>query len=308
MKNNPHSKTLAYICLAATCIIWGVTWVGSRYGAKIIPGLQLSYIRQFISGSLVLVFFFIKGEKLPTWQQFKWLLLTGCFMFFFNNGFGTWAVHYIPGGLAALISALYPICMVLIDWLVFKQKNVNKVTVTGLVTGIVGVAFVLYQNAFGPHPDGYLTGVLLCFIGMIAWSFGSLIIARNKVNINPYYAAGWQMFLGSLMIFVFATATSNHIPIKNIPLAVWEDILALAIIGSAITYIAFIYTLKTLPGALASIYAYINPIVAMLAGALILHEALTLNLAIGAAITLMGVYLVNYSLKSQKEPGKETGD
>lgn len=301
MSNKPHnSKVLAYLCLAATCIIWGTTWVGSRYGAKLIPGLQLSYIRQFISGSLVIIFFFAKGEKLPTWPQFKWLLLTGCFMFFFNNGFGTWSVHYISGGLGALISALYPICMVLIDWLVFKNRNINKLTVTGLLVGIVGVVFVLYQNAFGPHPNGFIIGVLLCFTGVVAWSFGSLIIARNKVNINPYFAAGWQMFLGSLMIFVFAMATGNHIPISDIPSTVWEDILFLAVIGSIVTYIAFIYTINHLPAAIASIYAYINPIVAMLVGAVVLHEALTLNLAVGAVITLVGVYLVNYSLKKNQ--------
>lgn len=298
--NGSTNKKLAYICLAVTCIVWGTTWVGSRYGAKVIPGLQLSYIRQFMAGSLALIFFFIKGEKLPAWPQFKWLLLTGCFMFFFNNGFGTWAVHYISGGLAALISALYPICTVLIDWLIFKKKNTNKLTVIGLLVGIAGVAFVLYENAFGPHPDGYMVGVVLCFTGMVAWSFGSLMIVRNKVDINPYYAAGWQMFLGSLMIFVFAVATGNNIPIKNIPLPVWEDITFLAIIGSIVTYIAFIYSLNHLPAAIASIYAYINPIVAMLAGAVFLHEALTINLLIGSLITVAGVYLVNYSLRKKQ--------
>ena len=295
------NKTIAYLCLAVTCIVWGTTWVGSRYAAKAIPGLQVSYLRQFIAGVLVLGFYLIKGTKLPTGQQFKWLVMVGFFMFFLNNGLGTWSVHYISGGLGALISALNPICMVLLNLLIFKKKESNKLTFAGLLVGIVGVVFVLYEDAFGPHPKGYMFGVAICFIGVLAWSLGSLFIAQNKLGMDPYYALGWQMFLASIMIFILAVATGNNIAFKNIPAPVWEDIGFLALAGSIAAFVAFVYTLQHLPTPVASLYAYINPIVAMLAGAEFLHEALTINLLIGSLITVAGVYLVNYSLRKEQK-------
>lgn len=257
-------------------------------------------MRQCMSGSLILIFFLLKGAKLPTWPQFKWLLMVGFFMFFLNNGMGTWSVHYISGGLGALISALYPICMILLDLAIFKKHDGNKLTFAGLLTGIVGVVFVLYEDAFGTHPPGYMFGVVICFVGVLGWSLGSLLILRNKLDMNPYYAMGWQMFLGSIMIFLLAAITGNNEPISQVPLAVWGDLSFLAVVGSIITFIAFIYSLKHLPPAVASIYAYINPIVAMLAGAEFLHEALTINLLIGSLITIAGVYLVNYSLRKEE--------
>ncbi len=237
---------------------------------------------------------------MPTWQQFKWLLMVAFFMFFLNNGMGTWSVHYISSGLGALITALYPICMVLLDFLLYKKSDGNRLTFIGLLVGIVGVVFVLYENAFGPHPDGYMFGVVICFIGVLGWSLGSLLVARNKFAMDPYYAVGWQMFLGSIMIFILALATGNTESFAKIPFTVWEDLSFLSVIGSILTMMAFIYTLKHLPAAVASIYAYINPIVAMLAGAELLHEALTINLLIGSVITLIGVYLVNYSLRKEQ--------
>jgi len=298
--NKPGNKKLAYFCLAVTCLVWGTTWIGSRYGAQKIPGLEVSYLRQFLAGVLVLGFFLIKGAKLPTWRQFKWLLMVGFFMFFLNNGLGTWAVHYISGGLGALISALNPICMVLLNLFIFKKKDSNKLTYAGLLVGIMGVVFVLYQNAFGPHPPGYIFGIVICFIGVLAWSLGSLLIAQNKLGMNPYYALGWQMFLASIMIFILAVVTGNNIAFSRIPAAVWEDISFLSIAGSIGTFIAFIYTLRHLPAAIASLYAYINPIIAILVGAALLHEALTINLLIGSLITVAGVYLVNYSLRKEQ--------
>lgn len=215
----------------------------------------------------------------------------------------TWGVNFISSGLASLITALCPLCILVLDWVIFKKKEGNKLTIAGLIIGIVGVGYVFYQNAFKSQPPGYSFGILLCFIAMFGWSLGSLLIARNRHDLNPYYAVGWQMLLASVMIFLTAQITGNHIPLNQVPLKVWEDIGFLSIVGSIFTFIAFIYTLKHLLPTVASLYAYINPIVAMLVGAALLHEELTVNLIIGSVITLTGVFLVNYSLR--KEPPGE---
>lgn len=291
------NKNKAYFALTATSIIWGTTWVASKIGVEDVPGLQVSYLRQFIAGCLLLSFFFIRGEKLPTWQQFRWLFILSIFMFVLANGFSTWSVKYIPSGLASLISALAPICVVLIDLVFFKEYKNTPLTFIGLFIGFAGVGIVFYENAFHEQPEGYIYGIIYGLIAMIGWSIGTIFVTRNKYKINPYYAMGWQMFLSSFMIFALAKFTNNDIPIDEVSLKTWGAITYLIVMGSVAAFAAFIYSIKYLPTAIASLYAYINPIVAMLFGTLILDEPLTVNLLLGAVVTLVGVYIVNYSIK-----------
>ena len=117
---------------------------------------------------------------------------------------------------------------------------------------------------------------------------------------NPYYAVGWQMFIASFLIRMLALATGNNIPFDEIPLTTWAVIVYLICIGSIVAFVAFIYMVKYLSPAIASLYAYINPLVAMITGSILLKEPLTLNLVFGALITLAGVYIVNYSIRKRE--------
>ena len=264
------------------------------------PAFQMASIRQFIGGICFILFFmFYKKLTLPNTREFIVLLVLSLLMFVGNNGLGTWSLKYIPTGLSSLIGALYPLCVVLIELIFFKNKDITMLTIVGMLLGIGGIGIVFYENAFHEQPDGYGFGVMLGFIGMIAWSIGTIFVARNKYNINPYYAMGWQMFISSFLIYAMALATNNHIPYHEIPFQTWASITYLITMGSVIAFMAFIYSIKYLPPAIASLYAYINPLVAMITGAILLHEPLTFNIIIGAIITLGGVYLVNFSLKKK---------
>ena len=221
-------------------------------------------------------------------------------MFVLGNSLTTWSVKYISSGLASLISSLYPLCVVIIEMLFLKKNKNTPLTFVGLTLGITGVGVVFYENAFHNQPAGYGFGITLGFIAVTGWSIGTLLIARNRYEINPYYAIGWQMFIGSFMIFSLAAATHNLIPLSAIPFPTWAAIAYLIFIGSIVAFIAFIYTIKHLPPAIASLYAYINPMITILVGAWLLHEPISFNLLIGAVITITGVYLVNFSMKRSK--------
>jgi drug/metabolite transporter (DMT)-like permease len=119
------------------------------------------------------------------------------------------------------------------------------------------------------------------------------------MNMNPYYGMGWQMALSAPFIMIMAFATGEHIPVKEVPAAAWGGLIYLVMAGSCIAFVCFIYSMKHLPAAIASLYAYINPIVAMLIGAVVLNEALTMNLLFGTIIAIAGVYIVNSSLKEK---------
>jgi drug/metabolite transporter (DMT)-like permease len=295
------TKQKAYIALFLTSTIWGTTWVASKIGIQHVPALEIASLRQFIAGVLLLSFFLLKGEKLPTGKQFLWLTMMAVLLFVSANGIATVALKHIPSGMGALVSALYPLSVVIIERLFFRNTKITIITFAGLLLGIGGIAVVFYDNAFANHSNGYLWGVCLALVAMLSWSIGTIILARSNTKLNPYYAAGWEMFISALIIMVSLFISGDKIPLSQIPAQAWGVVVYLVIMSNIITFIAFIYTMKHLEPAKAALYAYINPIVAIFTGSVLLSEKITWKIIAGSAITLIGVYLVNQSLRKQKE-------
>ena len=268
------------------------------------PAFQMAAIRQFLGGICFILFFMLyKKLPLPTAKQFAFLVVMAVLMFVGANGLSTWSLKFISTGLSSLIGALYPLSVVIIEMVFFKNKDVSILTFIGLLLGIGGTGIVFYENAFhGDRPEGFYFGVLLSVGAMLSWSAGTIIIARNKVKVDPYYAIGWQMLISSGMLYLIALASKTNIPVQDIPFNGWMAIAYLVIAGSLISFAAFVYSMKKLPAALFSLYAYFNPLVAMLVAGFLLNEKLNINILWGAIVTLLGVFLVNYSIK---KPTKE---
>ncbi len=301
-KNLPKGKAGGYLALSITSIVWGTTWVASKIGVAEMPALQMAYIRQFFGGICFVLFFMLyKKLSFPTRKQFVWLVVMALLMFVMANGLSTWSLQYIPTGLSALVGALYPLSVVIIEMIFFKNRNMTILTFIGLMLGITGIGIVFYENVFQHHPDGFIFGVALAVIAMLAWSVGTIIIVRNKINLNPYYATGWQMLISAFILLVVAETTQPTVPIQSISSTGWWVIAYLVVAGSLLAFIAFIYSMKKLPAAVSSLYAYINPLVAMVTAAIVLHEKLTMYILWGAIVTLIGVFLVNYSIKRNRE-------
>jgi drug/metabolite transporter (DMT)-like permease len=295
-------KAKGYFALFITSFVWGTTWVVSKIGVGEMPALQMSYLRQFFAGVLFVGFFmFYKKTPLPTVKQFRWLLLMSIIMFLSANALSTWAIKYIPAGLGALIGALYPLCVVILERVFFNSKRMTAITFVGLFLGIAGIAMVFYENAFSASGPDFFFGISLSIIAMLSWSIGTIFIARNKVDINPYYGVGWQMLISCVILFVIMQTTQTVVPIMQISGKGWLAILYLIVFGSLMAFVAFIYSMKKLPAAIASLYAYINPIVAMVCGYFFISEPLSKNIMIGSTITLVGVFLVNYSIKRSEK-------
>ena len=298
----PKGKAGGYLALCITSIVWGTTWVASKIGVAEIPALQMAYIRQFFGGACFVVFFMLyKKLPLPTGKQFIWLVIMALLMFVVANGMSTWSLKFIPTGLSALIGALYPLSVVIIEMVFFKSRNMTVLTFLGLMLGITGIGIVFYENAFHDRPEGFFFGITLSVVAMLSWSVGTIIITRNKLKINPYYATGWQMLISSFILLIIAETTQPTIPLSSISITVWEVIIYLVLAGSLLAFIAFIYSMKKLPAAVSSLYAYINPLVAMVTAAIILNEKLTMNILWGAIVTLAGVFLVNFSIKRSRD-------
>ncbi len=301
MPQHPN-RTGGYIALATTSILWGTTWVSSKIAVSQMPAFQMAAIRQSLGGICFVVFFMlVKKLPLPTAKQFAMLLLMALLMFVGANGLSTWSLKYISTGLSSLIGALYPLSVVLIEMIFFKSKKISALTFCGLLLGIGGIGMVFYENAFHNRPPCFFLGVFLSVCAMLAWSAGSIIIVKNKIKIDPYYATGWQMLISAAFLYIIAVSTRSTISIAAIPAKAWMAIGYLVAAGSVISFIAFVYSMKTLPPAIFSLYAYFNPLVAMITGALILNEKITINIVWGALVTLAGVFLVNYSILKDRK-------
>lgn len=301
-KNLPKGKLGGYLALCITCVVWGTTWVASKIGIADIPALQMASIRQLLGGfSFVLFFMLYKKLPFPNRQQIGMLIIMALLMFVMANGLSTWSLKFIPTGLSALIGALYPLSVVIIEMVVFKSKSMTVLTFIGLLLGLTGIGIVFYESAFHHQPGGFLFGISLSLVAMLSWSVGSLILTRNTLKMNPYYAIGWQMLLSSLLLFIFAYFTGQTIPFAAITTKAWLVIAYLVLMGSILSFIAFIYSMKKLPVAVASLYAYINPLVAMVVAAIVLNEKLTINILWGSIVTMLGVFMVNYSIRRSRQ-------
>jgi drug/metabolite transporter (DMT)-like permease len=262
------------------------------------PGLQLAAIRQAIAAACFLAFFvLIKKQPLPTFKQLRVMALVGILMFVCANGLSTWSLKYIPTSLSSLLGALYPLSVVIIERLYYNKKNTTPLTYVGMVIGVVGVAIVFYKNTALLTNANSIFGVTLATIAMLGWSVATIFIANNTLKLNPYYALGWQMLLGAIFLYIASLITGQHIPFSAITNGAWLTIGFLVAAGSIIAFAAFIYSVKTLPVAVSSLYAYINPLVAMCVDHLYFKTPLSPDLVAGAITTLVGVYIVNYSIK-----------
>ncbi|WP_310377352.1 EamA family transporter [Flavobacterium sp.] len=289
---------LPILALCWVSFFWGTTWLASKEGVKHMPALQLAAIRQFIGGFLYVAFFLYKKTPWPKGKQWRAILILSLLNFVFSNGLSTWGVKYISSGLGAIIGSMVPIWIVIISF--FKGERITRLAVLGILICFGGVCIIFYEHLLDFIKPDFQFGILLSIIATITWAFGTLYTKKKAASFNPYFSLGLQMTLSSVFLFILSSATGTNISLAEIPANSWWSIAYLVVIGSVLTFIAFIYALQNLPTALSSVYAYINPIVAVLLGAIIFGESLTAAIAVGGAITLSGLYMVNYSLRKEK--------
>ncbi len=289
------NKTKAYVALTIVSIAWGTTWLASKQAVQLMPPLQMIAFRQFLAGSILLFYFLFKKQPLPSGKQWKSILILTCLNFILSNGLSTWGVKYITSGLGSIISAIFPLWLFII--LFFKGKLIPQKAFLGMLMGFGGVCIIFYEHLHDFLNADFRLGIILSITASITWAFGTLYTQKHALNFNPYVSLGFQMFISGSILMIVTYASGNAIAVSQIPVLAWSSIAYLVLVGSLITFVAYIYTLQHLPATLASVYAYINPIVAILLGAMVLGEPLTWFIAVGGLITIAGVYLMNRSLK-----------
>ena len=304
IKNAISSKIesigLPMLALCWVSFFWGTTWIASKEGVKHMPPMQLVAIRQFLGGILYVGYFLFKKTPWPKRHQWKTILILSLLNFVLSNGLSTWGIKYISSGLGAILGAIFPIWIVIISY--FRGEKLNSKAVIGIIICFSGVCIIFYEHLKDFLDPNFSLGIFLSIIATLTWAFGTLYTKKKAASFNPYFSLGLQMLISSLSLFTVIGATGSTIPLSEIPSNSWWSIAYLVIIGSVLTFIAFIYALQKLPAEINSIYAYINPVVAVILGAIMFGEPLTLHIAFGGFIVLVGLYLVNLALRKKLNP------
>lgn len=290
---------LPIIALCWVSFFWGTTWIASKEGVRHMPALQLVAIRQFIGGSLYLLYFLFKKTPWPKGKQWKTILILTVLNFVLSNALSTWGVKYVSSGLGAIIAAIVPLWIVIITFL--RGGRLSQLSVVGLIVSFGGICVVFYDHLKDFLIPDFRFGVFLSITATIAWAFGTLYTKKKATSFNPYFSIGLQMFISSILIFAVIGATGTSVSLSAIPAISWWSIAYLVVFGAILTFIAFIYALQNLPAEISSIYAYINPIVAVILGFILFGESLNPAIAIGGSVTLSGLYIVNYALRKARK-------
>ncbi|NOT51500.1 MAG: EamA family transporter [Chitinophagaceae bacterium] len=292
------TRAKALFCLALVCILWGTTWIASKEGVKRMPALQMASIRQLIAGILYVGFFIYKKAPFPKGKEWIPVLVLSFLNFMISNGLSTLALQYnISAGLGSIIGAIFPLWIVVIGLFASKEK-MPSLAIIGLLLGFSGVCIIFSDHLQDFLDPGFQLGILFSVIATWTWAFATLYTKKQAASFNPYFSLGLQMLISGVCLYSFTSINGIAIPLTSIPWQSWASIAYLIIFGSLIAFICYLYALQNLPTEQASIYAYVNPMVAVICGSIYFGDAITEFIIIGGLVTLVGVYLVNRAFRS----------
>jgi drug/metabolite transporter (DMT)-like permease len=301
MKN--EKNLLAYLALGAVCIIWGTTYLGLRIGVTQFPPFLFSIFRFLTAGPILIVLVLL--SKKAVWPNKTVLFnqaISGLFMVTLGISIVGWSEMYISSGVAAIICSMMPIWTVLINVFVTKDEQPNWLIILGLVTGLTGIVMIFGEHLSEFSNSNYTTGIVLTFIANLSWAIGSIWIKKKNTDSNPFMNAGLQMLFGGLFLIPLSLLLDDYSRIQWNSSVIYS-MAYMSLVGSVTAYACYSYAIKKLPMTLVSLYAYINPIVAVLLGWLVLNEKLNLRVGLAIVLTIAGIYIVNkgYQLKVFKK-------
>lgn len=284
----------AYTALAVVCVLWGTTYYALLIGVETFPPFLFSAIRQLTAGLVLLIALKLLGKLKFTKSDFLHQSVPGILMITLGNGVIGWSERYIPSGLAALIVSILPVYIVGINYLTgADKKRPNNAILIGLLLGCIGVFLMFRDNLKDLINPNYLNGMLVAFLACLAWAFGSIYAKSKPSSANVLTNAAIQMFSGGAGLFLMSVFLDDYSELTTVTSESLWALAYLTVFGSIITYSCFVYALAKLPLGVVSLYAYINPFIALLLGFFLLNESITWITGLALIATLSGVYYIN---------------
>ena len=280
----------------AVYAVWGSTYLAIRVVVESLPPFLAGAVRFLVAGVALVVVLKIRGVPSLTGRQWKHAVVTGTLLLVGGNGLVMWAEKTVPSGLTALLIALTPVWFALLDWARPGGLAPRMKTVAGIVVGFVGVIMLVTARSAGPdaRSAGDWLGAVAIIVAGAFWASGSLYSKYNPNTASPWMNSAAQMIGGGAGLLVLSLGLGE--PFTTRWAGVTQRSLAalayLIVFGSWIGFSAYIYLLKHCKPSTVSTYAYVNPVIAVFLGWLILGETLSVGMLWGAAVVVAGVVII----------------
>jgi drug/metabolite transporter (DMT)-like permease len=293
----------AYLAFLVICIVWSTTYLAIRIALETVPPFPMGALRWTTAGVVLIAVMRARGVPLPPRRSWGLLAVFGALLVAVANGGVMIGERTLPSGLAAVLAAVSPFWMVGIDAALPHGESLTGRRVAGLLVGFSGVALLVWPE-LQLEGEGVLRGVAATQVACAGWAAGSILSRRR--GRGPAHAehvlmtAAFEMFFGGLIFVTAATATGEWRALHFTPRTLGA-VAYLTAFGSIAAFSAYAYALKHLPVSTVSLYAYVNPVLAMILGTLVLDEPFTLRIAAAAAVVLVGMAIVRTSTARMKK-------
>lgn len=299
----------AWLAWIAVCIIWGTTYLGIRISLETMPPALMAGLRWTLAGVLVLAMVRAQGIALPHIRRWPSLALLAVLMIGLGNGCVVWAEQYVPSGVTAVIVATSPFWMVSIEACMPGGERLRKGTIAGLLIGFAGILLLAWPDlsAGGSHAWRFAAGLVALQLACAGWALGSSYSKRHHGSDHVVASTAVQMLFGGILMLLVGTAAGEW-PALHFTTRTALALIYLALVGSVAGFVAYIYALKHLPVSTVSLYAYVNPMIAVLLGAIVLGEPLNVRIAVAAVAVLTGLAVVRLTERAatRDEPRRVT--
>lgn len=287
----------------AVYVIWGSTYLAIKFAVYSFPVFLMPGIRFFCAGTILYIGCRATGTSRPTWRQWRDAAIVGGLLLYVANGLVVWAEFgdRVPSGLTALLIAVVPLCMVLLDWLRPGGRRPTRLTVTGLILGLVGIGLLTGPKSFAGGQRVDLLGAGALILASFVWSAGSIFSRSADKPPSPYITAAMQMMAGGLLHLASGTIVGEWGQLEAERIA-WPSVVAvlyLIFFGSIVAFTAYMWLLRVSTPARVATYAYVNPVVAVFLGWLLADEALNPRVFIAATVIVTAVVFIT---RSQAKP------
>ena len=284
----------AYIAWISVCLIWGTTYLAIRVALETIPPALVGALRYLAAGGALALILRARGIRLPGPAHWRGLMLLGFLMIGLGNGGVIWAEQWVPSGIAAVVVAAAPFWMTGLE-AALGAEPLSLQRVVGLVLGFLGILLLVWPEltAGGELGRQFTVGVIALQIACLGWALGSSYSKRHAREENALGASAVQMLFGGLIMLVAALVRGEFAVVTF----TWRTIAAelyLIVFGSLVGYTAYVYALKHLPVSTVSLYAYVNPVIAVVLGTLLLGEPFGWRVVAASAIVFAGIAVVRF--------------
>ena len=290
------------LAFAAVYLVWGSTYLAIRWVLESLPPLFTAGLRFLLAGAVLLAWAWFSERSRPEGRervglsQWKWSVVVGGLLFLGGNGAVMWAEQRVTSGVAALMVAFMPCCLVLLEWLGPARKVPAALTVVGLVTGTAGLVLLVGLPVTGAPGGGRvdLVGAIVLLLGSFAWAAGSLVARSAPLARSHVRNSGMQMVGGGVLLTIAGLAMGewSRLQAAHVTQASVLAWLYLVTFGSLVGFTAFAFLMRTVSPAKVATYAYVNPVVAVLLGWALASEPVTPRILIASAVIVGAVVMI----------------